>query len=362
VTAVLPAWATWSEVARPLSVGVEEEVMLIDGCDWNLASRVDDVLAAAPPDLLAHLAQETHGSAVELQTDPFDDDAGALDQLARLRAALSDTLAPLGLHAAAAGTHPFATGQDVHVSAGSRQQEVHGSLRGLALREPTFALHVHVAVADPEVALRAMNRMRAHVPLLLALSANSPFWHGRDSGLASARTPLFQAFPRAGLPRVFADYEDMVGAQDALIRSGAIREPSFIWWDVRLQPRYGTVEVRVMDAQSTVERTAALVGLVRALVEAETTDEGLASPGLVGSFEALNENRFLALRDGVDARFIDPERGMLVGVAEVLEALEAELAGDFSGLLEDTGVAHQRRAAAGERGLISLVRDLVARF
>jgi carboxylate-amine ligase len=247
----------------------------------------------------------------------------------------------------------------VDVAAGSRQQLVHRSLRELARREPTFALHVHVAIADPERAVRAMNRMRAHVPLLLALSANSPFWQGRDSGLASARTPLFQAFPRAGLPRVFADYEDLVGAQDTLIRCGAIPEPSFIWWDVRLQPRYGTLEVRVMDAQTSLDRTHALVELVRALVAAELTDEGLAPAGLVRSYEALNENRFLALRDGVDARLIDPEQGVLVPVADVLDGLGL---GAFAGLLEDAGPAFQRRAADGPRGLIGLVQELADRF
>jgi carboxylate-amine ligase len=361
MTAVLPAWAAWNQAAaeRPFSVGVEEEVMLIDAGTCNLASRVDDVLAAASTELLAHLTQETHGSAVELRTDPYDGTEGAFAQLGRLRTALRETLQPLGLRPAGAGTHPFATWKDVHVSLGARQQEVHGSLRELARREPTFALHVHIGIGDPEVALRTMNRMRAHVPLLLALSANSPFWQGRDSGLASARTPLFQAFPRAGLPRVFADYEDLVCAQDALIRCGAIREASFIWWDVRLQPRYGTLEVRVMDTQTTLARTQALVELVRALAEAEATEEGLASPGLVGSYEALNENRFLALRDGVEARFIDPERGVLVPVPEVLEALEI---GDFSMLLEDPGPELQRRAAGGERGLLSLVQDLIDRF
>lgn len=362
---VLPDWAVWSETAgeRPFSVGIEEEVMLIEPGSANLASRVDEVMAAADPVLLAHLAQETHGSAVELRTDPYDDCADAVLQLGRLRAALAETLRGLGLSAAVAGTHPFATWHDVHVSAGERQQEVHGSLRELARREPTFALHVHVGLADPEIALRTMNRMRAHVPLLLALSANSPFWQGRDSGLASARTPLFQAFPRAGLPRAFDDYAAYVAAQELLIASGAIREASFIWWDVRLQPRYGTLEVRVMDAQTTVARTACLVALVRALVEAESTDEGLASPTTVAAHEALDENRFLALRDGVDAEFIDPEQGCLVPVGEVLRDLGPRCGFEaVEGLLEESGAARQRRLAAGERGLISLVHDLVEQF
>jgi carboxylate-amine ligase len=361
MTAVLPVWAAWNPLARerPFSIGVEEEVMLIDAASGDLAWRVADVLAAADADLLAHLAPETHGCVVELHTDPQDDTDAALAELARLRAALRTTLAPLGLRPAAAGTHPFARCQDAHVPAGSRQQQLQRSLRGLARREPTFALHVHVAVGDPDIAVRAMNRMRAHVPLLLALSANSPFWRGRDSGLASVRTPLFQAFPRAGLPRVFADYEDLVGAQDTLVRSGAIPEPSYIWWDVRLQPRYGTLEVRVMDVQTTLGRTRALVALTRALVAAEATEEGLASPTLVGSYEALNENRFLASRDGVDAELIDPERGALVPVSEVLEGLDV---GGFADLLEDAGPAAQRRVAQEPRGLVGLVEELAARY
>ena len=127
-------------------------------------------------------------------------------------------------------------------------------MRELARREPTFALHVHVAVPDAEIAVRACNAMRAHLPVLLALSANSPFWQGRDSGLASARTPVFQAFPRTGIPREFATYAEYVEAIDVLMRCGAIPEPTFIWWDVRLQPRFGTLEVRIMDAQTRVAR------------------------------------------------------------------------------------------------------------
>jgi len=363
---VLPAWARWSPAAAitPWSIGIEEEVMLLGADDLNLASRVDDVLAAAGPDLVEQLSQETHGSVVELCTWPHDDVPGAVAQLETLRAALKQTLEPLGLAAAAAGTHPCATWHDVHVSAGARQQELLGSMRELARREPTFALHVHVGVPEAELAVRVMNRMRAHVPLLLALSANSPFWQGRDSGLASARTPLFQAFPRAGLPRAFAGYEDLVDATDVLIRSGAVREPSFIWWDLRLQPRYGTLEVRVMDAQSSLDRTAGLATLVRALVRLEAEDEGHASPVLVDSPEVLAENRFLALRDGIEARFVDPDRRTLVDVREVLAGV-LEACGPVEGiatLLEDPGPARQRAAAEGPSGLTSLMHDLVGQF
>ena len=163
--------------------------------------------------------------------------------------------------------------EEVEVSPGARYQYLHASLRELARREPTFALHVHVAVPDAELAVRALNGMRAHIPVLLALSANSPFTRGTDSGLASARTPVFQAFPRTGIPRAMDSYADYVEAIDVLIRCGAIPEPTFIWWDVRLQPRFGTLEVRVMDAQTRIRDTAALAALVQCLVRLEALDE-----------------------------------------------------------------------------------------
>jgi glutamate---cysteine ligase / carboxylate-amine ligase len=370
----LPDWAVWAP-ADAWTVGIEEEVMLLDPRDGSLASAIDTVLAAAGPDLEPHLSQETHGSAVELATDPHGHVPAAIDQLASLRDRLQSTLREVGLVAASAGTHPFASWQEVHVSAGERQQQVHSSMRELARREPTFALHVHVGVPDPEDAMRAMNRMRAHVPLLLALSANSPFWQGRDSGLASARVPLFGAFPRSGLPRAFASYGELVDTTDLLIRCGAFPEPTFLWWDVRLQPRYGTIEVRVMDAQTRMADTAALVALVQALVRIEAEDaEGLAPPSLVGAPEVLEENRFLALRDGVDARLLDPDRHGTIGVPDLLaRTLEAcapvaarlgsiQALHGLEDLLAFPGPARQRAAARGPRGLITLVSDLTDAF
>ena len=194
---------------------------------------------------------------------------------------------------------------DIRVSAGARYQMLSESLRELARREPTFALHVHVGIPDPELAVRVADRLRAHVPLILALSANSPYWQGRDSGMASARTPLFQAFPRVGIPRQFGTYQRYVEAIDVLIRGGAIPEPTFVWWDVRLQPRFGTVEVRIADAQTRVEDTAAIVALVQAVAKLEA-EEDFAPERLLAADEVLAENRFLAARDGMNAKLVDP--------------------------------------------------------
>ena len=194
-------------------------------------------------------------------------------------------------------------------------------MRSLARREPTMALHVHVGMPDPEEAVRVLNGLRRNAPVLLALSANSPFWQGRDSGFASARTLIFQAFPRTGLPRSFASYADWVAAIDPLIASRAIPDPSFLWWDVRLQPALGTVEVRVMDAQSTLRHVGPLVALIQCLARLEIEGEPAAA---TPTPEVLDENRFLAARDGMAAQLISPQTLELEPVRDILERLLAE--------------------------------------
>jgi carboxylate-amine ligase len=255
-------WAEWGPT-DPYSVGVEEEVMLLNPREWSLAQQSDRVFAAVTPDLEGHLSGETQGSVVELRTSIHPGVTSLSDEVEALRFALELELSTLGLRAASAGTHAFTVWQETVVSSQPRYQKVYGSMRELARREPTFALHVHVGVPDPEDAIRLVNRMRTHLPLLLALSVNSPFWQGRDTGLSSARTPLFQAFPRVGVPREFRDYEDWVRTVSLLVRCEAFPEPTFLWWDVRPQPRFGTVEVRILDAQSRGAETVALAALIQ---------------------------------------------------------------------------------------------------
>jgi carboxylate-amine ligase len=368
---VLPAWAVWNEgETTAWTVGVEEEVMLVSPGTWLPASRCEDVLGALPKGVAECARAETHGSALELGTSPHATVAAGVAQLASLRAALKETLDELGLCAAAGGTHPTARWEDVDVSPGARYQFVHASMRELARREPTFALHVHVAVPDPEAAVRALNGIRGHLPVLLALSGNSPFWQGRDSGLASARTPAFQAFPRTGPPRWFRDYADYVEAIDVLVRCDAIPEPTFLWWDARLQPRFGTVEVRIMDAQTRVEDTAAIAALVQCLVRLEAEREP-AAPDVP---EVLSENRFIAARDGMDAALVEPSawsrRPVRDRLAELLEACMPaarelgcvrELAA-VPALAASPGAARQRAMAERAGSLEALVTLLADEF
>jgi carboxylate-amine ligase len=320
----LPAWAEWNPAgaAAPWTVGVEEEAMLLDPRDWSLASRVGEVLAALPDAVADRAAAETHGSALELATRPHATVGAAVAELSGLRAELAAALAPLGLRAAVCGTHPFAQWSEVEIAPGVRYRAIYDSMRELARREPTFALHVHVAVPDGESAVRALRGLRVHVPLLLALAANSPFWQGRDTGLASARVPIFGTFPRVGIPRKFASYAEYVEAVDVLLRCDAFPEPTFLWWDVRLQPRFGTVEVRIMDAQTRVRDNAALAALVQCAVRLEATD-GYVDEAIAARPELLDENRFLASRDGMRAELLDPVHDGRRPAREILDELLA---------------------------------------
>jgi carboxylate-amine ligase len=366
-----PDWGRWSQSA-PYVVGVEEEIMVLEPQGWGLAGDTDDFLAGLGPDLSGSVAGETHQAVLELTSAPHARAARAAGELAALRGALVSELSVRGLHAAAAGTHPQALWTDVQVSGGRRYQDIYESMRELARREPTFAQHVHIGVGDPEQAVTLLNRLRAHLPLLLALSANSPFWQGRDSGMASVRTSIFQAFPRVGIPRQFADYSDYVETVDRLLRCGAFKDPTFLWWDVRLQPRFGTVEVRIMDAQSTSNRTGALAALVQSIAHLEL-EEGYYDSDLALAPEVLDENRFLAARDGMQAQLLDPVAEERVRARDLLEQLLQALGPHARALgcgaaldavhamAHDTGERRQRRLARTQ-GLDGLMESLAADF
>jgi carboxylate-amine ligase len=364
-------WAEWTP-SRAYTVGIEEELLLLDPHDWSLAQRTDHVLTNLSPNLSPHAAAETHEAAIELATSPHGTAVAAAREAAGLRAALAADLARSGLRAASSGTHPFAVWTDTQVSSGARYQLVYESMRELARREPTFALHIHVGVRDPDSAIDLLNRLRAHIPLLLALSANSPYWQGRDSGFSSVRTPIFQAFPRVGIPRVFSSYGDYVDTIEQLLRSDAFPEPTFLWWDVRLQPALGTVELRIMDAQRTPAQTAALVAAVQTIAHLEL-EEGYHQPELIDACEVLAENRFIAARDGMDARLIDPILEARVPAREQLAELMAaglphaqelgcedafELLADLSRM---NGATWQRLVGRGS-GLRGLVAALSSGF
>jgi carboxylate-amine ligase len=289
-----------------------------------------------------------------------------------LRRLLVGDLARLGMAAASCGTYPGHVTEPTRVSSSSRYEVIHRTMRALARREPTYALHVHVGVPDPHSAIRLVNQLRAHLPMLLGLSATSPFLRGQPTGLASNRTILFQGFPRTGIPRRFESYADWVATVELLVNSGAIPEPTFLWWDVRPQPRLGTVEVRVMDAQPRLAATAALAALVQAIARLEL-EQGFAGPALVTAQEALAENRFIAARDATAAELIDPEHCNLIPLARLLDDVLAAARPHAAALdaldeLEEVRTLvmapepNRQERLMASAGLEVLVADLAARF
>lgn len=368
-----PAWARWNRSrGERYTIGVEEEVMLLESPSGSLAQCNDTILRGLTEDLAAHAAPETHAAVMELATGVHSSVGSAVAELVSLRARLANELAAMGLVAASSGTYPLAHSGEVRLSSSARYGVIADSMRGLARREPTLALHVHVGVPDPEDAIRLLNGVREVVPILIALSANSPFSHGLDSGFASARTVIFQGFPRTGTARRFTDYRDYVETVDALIESRAVPNPTFLWWDVRLQPALGTVELRMMDAQTSIADTAALIALVLSLARAVLERDEEETHEAHVSAEVLAENRFLAARDGLDAQLVDPATRQLAPARAALDLLMRRCRAyadpvrlvelDRVARLASSGGADRQRAWARAGGLPGLIPSLVQRF
>jgi carboxylate-amine ligase len=245
-----------------------------------------------------------------------------------------------------------------------RYRLIGDEMRGLMMRTPTAALHVHIGMPDADVAIRAYNGLRAQLPLLQALAANSPFWHGRDSGLATARAQVFRGLPRSEIPASFASFDEYVESVEALAAAGQLPDYTFLWWDIRLHPVLGTLEVRAMDCQSSLSDVAALAGLVHALTRRAAEEHGPWEHR-----DALMESSFRAARDGLDASLWYD--GRLRPVPEIARATmqlampyARELGSDgaleeLERMLVDGNGAVRRRAAFARGGMAEVLSELV---
>jgi carboxylate-amine ligase len=341
------------------TVGIEEELLLVDRASLALAPMTGDVLDAMRVDARA-AGHDAYSAQIELRSPPGRSVADAVESLGRLREAASSAGATL----LGAGLHPDGRFGNATLVEGPRYELVADQLRGLLRRTPESALHVHVGLPDADTAARAFNAMRLQVPLLIGLAANSPFWFGTDSGLASARYVLSRAYPGRRVPRAVRDIEDLEQLAGETLAAAGLPDGTFLWWDLRLHPRHGTLELREMDAQSSLEHAAAIAALVRALV-VEAAD-GPAAP-LVPS-EALDWASFRAARDGTGAIIVDGEATRpLVDVARetarrirplARDAGDEDVLDGLERVLEQNGAARQRASFAGG-GMPGLLRRLV---
>ncbi len=341
--------------SSPFALGVEEELLLV-------AAEPPHALEQHASELVAridspYVKPDVYEAMVECATSVCRDATEAAAELQLWRDALRDAGATL----AGAGVHPAAAHGDVVHVMHPRYDRIHATMRGLVERTPTCALHVHVGMPDAETAIAVFNRLRAHLPLLQALAAHSPFWFGRDSGFATARAQLFRGFPRAVITRPFESWDDYASTADRWVAAGALPDYTYLWWDIRPHPRLGTVEVGAMDAQSRLGSVAGLAELVHALAGACADGHGT-----VEGEEELTESSFRAGRDGLAATIWWD--GGLKPVREVaLEALALARPYARTGALEeiarilrDGNGADRMRDAHAAGGLPAVLERLVA--
>jgi carboxylate-amine ligase len=284
------------------TIGIEEELMIVDAEGYGLVNAIESLLQEADD---GEIKPELMESVLEISTNPAPNTARAGEQLRRLRAQVRATAAGRGLTIGSAGTHPFAMWEDQRIVARPRYRELVTALRFVARQELIFGMHVHVGVDDPDKAIHVANGMRVHLAVLLALSANSPFWRADSTGLLSTRTPIFRAFPRVGIPPHYRDWADYESEIEFMVQSGVMEDYTWLWYDVRPHPKFGTVEVRVCDSQTRVEHTLALAALVQAMVKELCEHFDAGGPLGVYPWQMLDENKWLAARHGLDGELVD---------------------------------------------------------
>jgi len=302
----------------PDTIGIEEELMILDAESLELVNAIESLLEPAPA---GEIKPELMESVLEVSTDPCRNTADAGEQLRALRAQVREAAARRDMTIGSAGTHPFAMWEDQRIVARPRYRDLVSALRFVARQELIFGMHVHVAVDDPDKAIHVANGMRLHVPILLGLSANSPFWRADATGLASTRTPIFRAFPRVGIPPAYKDWEDYERRIEFMVNARVIEDYTYLWHDVRPHPDFGTVEIRVMDSQTRVEHTLGLAAMVQGLVRelCEHFDAGKTLSRY--PFEMLDENKWLAARHGLEGELVDLPRWDRVPARELARRL-----------------------------------------
>jgi carboxylate-amine ligase len=358
----------------PFTLGVEEEYQLLDGRTLDLVQHIETMLdAVAGHELEERVSAELMQSVVEITTPVCRSAADVLRELSKLRSYIVEVAHANGLRVGSAGTHPFSLFERQRITAKDRYRALIDQMQYVARRELIFGMHAHVAIDDAEKAIKVVNGLLPQLGPLLALSASSPFWRGEPTGLASSRQMVFSAFPRSGPPPRFRDYADFAEVVGQLERSGCIADYTHIWWDIRLHPRLGTVEIRICDAVTRVEDAVAIAAYCQALVK-QLSDRYDAGEEIPSYHRILtSENKWLAARYGLEAPVMDLARATRnrVPVARLVRrtlrelepharelGCERELEGVAEILSRGSSAERQLRTYNANRDIVEVAREI----
>ena len=338
---------------EPFQVGVEEELLLVDRETLQLDHVAHDVLAGIDlPEVRA--GHEAFLAELEVRSEPRASAVEAIADISEGRTAVRTA----GGTPMAIGLHPDAGFGDVRLVDSDRYRRVEGEMRGLIRRTPECALHVHVAMPSPDAAVHALMGLREALPLIGALGAGSPFWFGMDSGLASARSAVIRAYPGRGVPPPLRSLDEYLETLDGIRLGGGPEDHTMVWWDARLQPRLGTVELRELDVQTGLDEAAGMAALVHVVARRAVE----RPPDDLAPAQALHWSSFRAVRDGIDAELLF--RGRLRPAREAARELLDDLSGEDDALegveriLREGGAAARQRAIHAEGGMQALLRYL----
>jgi glutamate---cysteine ligase / carboxylate-amine ligase len=325
------------------TLGIEEEFAIVDPQTRELRSHIQEILEGGKVLLKEQVKPEMHQSVVELGTEICSSITHAREHVIELRSKLASLADNAGLRIASAGTHPFSHWRDQLITEGERYKEIVKDMQQLARANLIFGLHVHVGIPNRESAIHVMNQARYFLPHIYALSVNSPFWVGQDTGLKGYRLKVFERFPRTGIPDAFeslSEYEDYC---KLLVKTGCVDNAKKIWWDIRLHPFFDTLEVRVCDAQSRLDDTLAMAALIQAVIAKLYKLLRHNTTFRVYRRRLLDENRWRASRYGIEGKLIDFGREAEVETRSLLNELIEFVSTEVDELGSKREMAHIER-------------------
>lgn len=357
-----------------LTLGIEEEYQIIDPVTRELRSYITEMLEEGKLILEEHAKPELHQSIIEVGSKVAQNPAELRAELARLRRGVIGLAEKGGLRIAAAGTHPFSSWLDQEITQMERYLGVREDMQDLAQQLLIFGTHIHIGIEDREFLVEAMNVMRYMLPHLLCLSTSSPFWMGRNTGLKSYRSIIFRNFPRSGIPRTWASAAEMDDVIDTLVRVGSIPDGSKIWWDIRPNPRYPTLEIRICDVCTRVDEAICLAAISQAIVYKIWKLRRDNLTFRVYPADIIEENKWRAVRYGLDGKMIDfgkeeqlPARELVRELVEwfigdVIDELGSRKEVEYVYRILDEGTSADRQLATFKRtgNLHDVVDQLVA--